>query len=187
LDGSNEDIYFTGTIYDTAVRGSRRVLYLTDGYKKLCDSRVTPSYRKETAAAILSDTLDAAGITSRTITCPAVEIARFASDTITADRCIALLIKTLEEYGFQSLRYFFDARNYFRFGTREDTGVNAGPVFALEVGDNILRRGHGYVEILPMPIRHSQRVSVNGVSWTVSRTDLAVSQNRSRLRIWGAA
>jgi hypothetical protein len=187
VDGRSEHIYFTGTVYDTELRGDRRVLHLTDGYKKLCDTQVVPSYRRETAAAILQDTLEAAGITEAAITCPAVELARFATAAIPADRCIVLLIGALEKHGYTGLRFFFDSANIFRFGTLEDSGVNSGPVFVLESGDTITRRGHGWVEILPLPIRHSQKVSVNGTTLTVIRTDLTVSKSRSRLRVWVAA
>jgi hypothetical protein len=184
-DGDHSDVYFTGAIYDTETRGGLRVLCLSDSYKKLCDTRVTPSYRKETAVVILRDTLEAAGITESRITCPGVELARFSTASISSDDCIRILVKALEEHGYSSLRYFFDAHNVFRFGTLEDTGVNDGPVFFLESGDSILRRSHGWVEVLPLPIRHSQKVSVNGRLLTVTRTDLAVSRSRSRLRLWG--
>jgi hypothetical protein len=187
VSGSEEHIYFTGGIYDVQIQGAYRVLYLTDDFKKLCDTAVTPSYRKETAAAILQDALDAAGITDTKITCPAVEIARFASATVPADRCLDLLIQALEEHGQFGLRYFFDADNRFRFGTREDAAVNEGPVFVLESGDNILRRGNGWAEILPLPIRHSQNITVNGRDMITVRTELTVSKNHSRLRVWGAA
>jgi hypothetical protein len=97
------------------------------------------------------------------------------------------LIQALEEHGQTGLRYFFDADNLFRFGTREDAAVNEGPVFVLESGDNILRRGNGWTEILPLPIRHSQNITVNGRDMITVRTELTVSKNHSRLRVWGAA
>jgi hypothetical protein len=163
------------------------VLYLADGYKKLCGARITPSYRRETAAAIIADVLDAADIQDRDITAPKVTIDRFAERAVDGADCLDLLIKALEEHGYSGLRYFFDSKDVFRFGTMDDSGKNDGPVYALESGGNIIRRGHGWVEILPLPIRHSQKVSINGLVKTAARTDLVVSGRASRLRVWGSA
>jgi hypothetical protein len=170
--------YFTGAICNVYDEGKLRVLELTDGYKKLCDTPVTPAYRKETAKAILQDTLDAAGITETSIACPAVEIGRFSEKSITAARCIDLLIKALEEHGVTGLRYFFDAENRFHFGIDER---NPGAVISFE---NIISAGNGYIEVLPYPIRHSQSVIVDGVARLTLRTELMISRSSSRLRIW---
>lgn len=179
-----QQLLFTGEICSAGIHGAYRNLALTDGYRKLCDTGITAAYRKETAAVILQDTLDTAGITKTAITCPAVEIARFSTERIAADRCIKLLIKALEEYGHKGLRFFFDAEDTFRFGTAGDTGKNEGPVFEFETGKNILKKGMGFIEVLPLPIRHSQTVMVDGAELCASRTDLTVSGIRSRLKLW---
>jgi hypothetical protein len=186
LNGDVEDLYFTGMIYAVKPQGPLRVLYLTDGYKTLCDTEVTPAYRKETAAAILTDTLDAAGITETRVTCPSVEMLHFATAAIPAADCIGLLLKALEEYGQTGLRYFFDVKDVFRFGTLEDTGTNTGSaVYDLKTGEAIVRRGDGWVETLPIPVRHSQKILIDGIETITTRTDLRVSGGRSRLRVWG--
>lgn len=46
-------MYFTVVIYKTYDERKLRILELTDGYKKLCDTKVTTAYRKEMAKAIL--------------------------------------------------------------------------------------------------------------------------------------
>jgi hypothetical protein len=145
---------------------------------------VVNAYRKETAKGILQDTLDAAGITDSSITCPAITLARFSTDTITADMCIDLLIRAMEQHGAGDLRFFFDAENIFHFGTSEDTGRNEGIEIALETGKNIIRRGAGFVETLPLPLRHSQSLTIDGIPVETIRTDLSVSQRRSRLVSW---
>jgi hypothetical protein len=179
-----QHLLFTGEIYSAGVHGAYRNLALTDGYRKLCDTGIIAAYRKETAAVILQDTLDKAGIGNTAITCPAVEMARFSTENIPADRCIKLLIKALEEHGHKGLRFFFDAEDTFRFGTAEDTGKNEGPVFEFETGKNILKKGEGFIEVLPLPIRHSQTVMVDGTELCACRTDLTVSGKRSRLKLW---
>jgi hypothetical protein len=179
-----ESLLFTGKIYNAKTHGAYRDLDLTDGYKLLCDTLVTPAYRKETAKVILQDTLDAAGIGDVKITCPAATLDRFSARSITAGRCLQLLVHALGEYNETGLRYFFDAENIFRFGRYEDTGKNEGPEIILEAGKNIIRTGDGRVEILPMPVRHSQAVTVNGTALKTIRTELVVSQTMSRLVLW---
>jgi hypothetical protein len=177
-------LLFTGVIYDAHVRGAYRNLLLADGYKQLCDTLVTPAYRKEKARVILQDTLDAAQITEAEITCPAVELARFSTVSIPADTCIALLIDALRGYNHRGIRYFFDAHNTLRFGTLEDTGKNDGEPYAFETRKHILRTGPGWIETLPYPIRHSQNITINDTQVITQRTDLLVSQRRSQLKLW---
>lgn len=182
--GGAKSVLFTGEVFDAKERGALRELALTDGYKKLWDTAVTPAYRKEMAAIILQDTLNAAGVESSAITCPSVELARFSSASLPASSCLSLLVKALEEHGHSGLRFFFDAKNVFRFGTLDDTGINEGAAVALESGKNIIRRGPGWVEVLPMAVRHSQAVTVDGVRVVPVRTALAVSRQGSRLTLW---
>jgi hypothetical protein len=176
--------YITGTVYKVYDEGKNRVLALTDGYQKLCDTMVTPAYRRERARRILQDTLDAAGIKDTAISCPDVEVGRFSTMNINGARCITLLIKSLEEHGYKRLRYFFDAENVFHFGTGEDTGRNEGETVAFKSGKNIITKGDGYIEVLPLPIRHSQKITVDGIAMETIRTDLVVSRYRSRLTLW---
>jgi hypothetical protein len=189
LFNEEKHLLFTGEIYSAGTHGAYRDLALTDGYKKLCDTGVVAAYRKENAKVILQDTLDKAEIGKTSITCPAVEVARFSTENIPADLCIKLLLKTLEEHGHKGLRFFFDAGDTFRFGTADDTGKNEGPVFEFETGKNILKKGDGFIEVLPLPIRHSQTVIIDGTEFVTHRTNLVVSGVRSRLILWirGAA
>ena len=182
-------LLFTGVIYSAGIRGTHRELALTDGYKKLCDTNIAVAYRKETAQVILQDTLESAGISDSAISCPSVEVARFSTQKIPADMIIKLLIKTLEEHGHHGLRFFFDKENVFRFGTLEDNGKNEGAVFEFETGKNILKTGNNKIEVLPVPIRHSQEVTVDGKKLIPTRTELYLSGRRSRLVVWlkGAA
>jgi hypothetical protein len=140
-DGGEENLYFTGTVFDARPHGEYFDMALTDDYAKLCKTMVCPAYRKEKAAVILKDTLDAAGITAIKITCPEVTVHRFSTVTIPAGECVSLLIDTLKGYGHTSLRYFFDRDNTFRFGTLEDTAKNEGKPYELESGKNVLRSG----------------------------------------------
>jgi hypothetical protein len=184
VENRDKNILFVGDIYDVKTRGAYYDLSLTDGYKKLHDTMVVNAYRKETAKGILQDTLDAAGITDTSITCPAITLARFSTDSITADMSIDLLIRAMEQHGIQDLRFFFDAKNVFHFGISEDTGKNEGIEIALETGKNIIRRGEGFVETLPLPLRHSQSLTIDGTAVETIRTELVVSQRRSRLVAW---
>jgi len=177
-------LLFTGEIYSAGIHRQHRDLALTDGYKKLYDTLIVAAYRKETASVILQDTLDKAGIDKTAITCPAVELARFSTESIPAYQCIQQLIKALEEHGYKGLRFFFDADNTFHFGTANDTGKNEGNVYEFETGKNILRKGEGWIQVLPVPIRHSQEVKVDGINLIAYRTDMIVSGSLSRLRLW---
>jgi hypothetical protein len=177
-------LLFTGEIYDAKTHGARRDLALTDGYKKLCDALFNPAYRKEKAQVIMEDALGAAGIGDAKTTVPAVELARFSLVSSPVKICFDLLIKALEEHGHHGLRYFFDAENTFRFGTLEDTAVNEGDAVSLETAKSVIRTGAGWVETLPLPVRHSQDVAIDKVPMKTYRTDLLVSQERSRLRLW---
>lgn len=182
--GDEKHLLFTGEIYSTGKHGGYIDMALTDGYKKLCDTSIAAAYRKESAKVILQDTLDAAGIGDAAITCPAVEVARFSTEKIPADRHIKLLIKTLEEHGHSGFRFFFDEKNAFRFGTAADTGKNEGAVFEFESGKNILKKGNGFIETLPLPVRHSMTVKIDGEELIVHRTNMNVSGSRSRLVLW---
>jgi hypothetical protein len=184
VEQEDKHILFTGETYDAKTRGAYYDLSLTDGYKRLHDTMVVNAYRKETAKGILQDTLDVAGISDTSITCPAITLARFSTDRITADMCIDLLIRAIEQHGVQDLRYFFDVEDIFHFGTSGDTGKNEGIELTLQTGKNIIKRGEGFVEILPMPIRHSQSLTIDGVPVETIRTELVVSARRSRLVIW---
>jgi hypothetical protein len=178
-------LLFTGEIYTAGIYGKYRDLVLTDGYKKLCDISIIAAYRKEKAKVILQDILDKAGIDKTAITCPAVELARFSTEKIPADQCIKQLIKAIEEHGHKGIRFFFDAENKFRFGTADDTGKNEGTAFEFESGKNIVRKSDdGWIQVLPLPIRHSQEVSVDGSKLIPYRTDMIISGGMSRLRLW---
>jgi hypothetical protein len=184
IAGEEKNVLFTGAVCDAKTHGPVYELALTDGYKKLCETIVTPAYRKEIVKAILQDILDAAGITDTKITCPSVTLGRFSTSSISAAMSIKLLIAALEEHGASGLRFFFDADNVFHFGTGEDTGKNEGEAIALETGKNIIKTGTGHVAVLPLPIRHSQAITIDGTAMETIRTDLTVSGYRSRLVLW---
>jgi hypothetical protein len=162
IAGDEPVVYFTGTIYKIYEEGNLRVLELTDGYKKLCDTKITPAYRKEQAKMILQDTLDAAGITDTAITCLRVEVGWFSMVSINA----------LEEHGIRGLRYFFDEQDRFHFGKKDDTGKHEGTETVFENGKDIITKGEGYIEVMPYPIRHSQSITVDGVAMQTIRTEL---------------
>ena len=182
-DGSGRNLLFTGEVLSAHASDGILALRLADGHAKLCRTAVTAAYRNETAAAILGDALDAAGIGARAISCPAVEVARFSTGTVPADRLIGLLIKALEEHGHRGLRFFFDESDTFRFGTSKDSGRNEGGTFEFRTGRDILARGEDWIEVLPLPIRHSMTVVVDGRGSRIRRTDLRLSGSRSRLRL----
>ena len=123
-------------------------------------------------------------IGSTAVSCPAVEVARFSTEKVPADKIITLLIKTLEEHGHHGLRFFFDEKNTFRFGTLEDSGKNEGAAFSFETGRNIIKKEDGMIETLPLPVRHSQEVTVDGKKLVTARTELFMSGKRSSLRLW---
>jgi hypothetical protein len=177
-------LLFTGSIYKVYEVGKLRVLALSDGYKKLYNTKVNPAYRKEKAKIILQDTLDAAGIRDTAITCPEVVFGRFSMMNVRAVQCLALLIQALESQGVEGLRYFFDEQDVFHFGTREDTGVNEGEVIAFESGKDIITKGEGYIEVLPLPIRHSRQVLLDGVNRETVRTEVSICRGHSRLKLW---
>ena len=181
--GEEESLLFTGEIYNAKVHEPYRDLTLTDGYKKLCDTGVVTAYRKEMAQVILQDTLGAAGINKTSITCPDVEIARFSTKEMPADRIIKWLIKALEKHEHYGLRYFFDEKDVFHFGTSDDTGKNEGEFFEFETKKSIIKKGDGKIEIFPLPIRHLQKVSVDGKELVPHRTDLHAGGYRSRMTL----
>jgi hypothetical protein len=162
ITNNKTDLYFTGKIYSAAKQDSKRELLLTDSYKKLCDGEYAAAYRKEKAAAILEDILGAAGISDTAITCPDVELARFSTRTLPCRQLIDLLIDALKEHGVTGLTYFFDAKDVFHFGTVSDTGINEGEAYSFESAKNILKTGSAWIETLPAPIRHTQKVTVDG-------------------------
>jgi hypothetical protein len=182
--GTEEYLLFTGEIYSVSVNAKHRDISLTDGYKKLCDTPVIAAYRKEQANVILQDTLDSSGISDTNITCPSVEIHRFSTKEIPAEYIIKLLIKALEEHNHRGLRFIFDEKDTFRLGTAAVSGKNEGVVFSFETGKNIIQKGGGWIEVLPLPVRHTQEVTVDGVTLVTRRTDLKIAGNNSRLKLW---
>jgi len=177
-------LLFTGEIFSVQDMGSLRKVWLADGYAKLCNASVNAAYRKETATAILKDALDAAGIEKTAITCPDVEVARFSTGTVFADRLIEILVGTLAEHGHRGIRFFFDETDTFHFGTSGDAGRNPGETREFKTGANIVAKGDGWIETLPLPIRHSTRAVVDGRKLWVRATELRVSGTTSRLRLW---
>jgi hypothetical protein len=184
ISENTRDLYFSGVIYSANTHGKYRGLLLADSYKKLLETGFIAAYRKEKAAVILNDITGAAGITEKSVTCPDVEIARFSTKRIPARRCVDLLIDALKEYGFGGLVYFFDEKDVFHFGTQADTGKNEGGEETFETGKNITRSGSGWIEVLPRPIRHTQKITVNGKSVVTARTDLAASRISTRLTLY---
>jgi hypothetical protein len=182
--GSEEYLLFTGEVYSVSVSAKHRNLSLTDKYKKLCDTQIIAAYRKEQAGVILNDTLGSSGISEKSVTCPSVLIHRFSTKKIPAEYAIKLLIKALEEHSHMGLRFFFDEKDVFHFGTDADTGKNEGTAFEFETGKNIIRKGAGWIEVLPLPVRHTQNVTVDGKPLVTRRTDLKVAGNNSRLKLW---
>jgi hypothetical protein len=178
------DLYFTGEIFDTSVRGAYRELFLSDSYRKLRLTKFTAAYRKEKAANILDDILGSAGISERKTACPSAELARFSTQTISARACIDLLIGALKEHGAENLAYFFDEKDAFRFGTENDSGKNEGEVFNFESAKDILKRGAGWIEVLPRPVRHTQKITIDGKEAFTLRTDLTVSRKTTRMTLW---
>jgi hypothetical protein len=178
------DLYFTGEVHTAARRDGYRELILTDSYKKLCGTDFTAAYRKEKASFILDDILAAAGITEKSVTCPDVELARFSTLTIKCRNCLDLLIDALKEHGVTGINYFFDEKDVFHFGTKDDTGKNDGEAFGFENAKEILRRGTGWIEVLPRPVRHTQTVTVDGKEAVTVRTELRVSRRLTRLVLW---
>ena len=179
-----KDLYFTGVIYEAARQAQYRVLYLTDGCRKLWRTHFTAAYRKEKAAAILDDVLLAAGVTEKKITVPDVELARFSTAKIPASFCLDLLIDALWPHGVEGLSWFFDQKDIFRFGTVSDSGKNEGAAENFESGKNILRSGADWIEVLPRPVRHTQKIIVNSRELLTVRTDLLISRSSSRLTLW---
>jgi hypothetical protein len=184
ITDNKTDLYFTGKIWSAALQDSKRELLLTDSYQKLCDGEYAAAYRKEKAAAILEDILGAAGISDTLITCPDVELARFSTQTMSCRQLIDLLINALKGHGFAGLNYFFDAKDVFHFGSVSDTGINEGEAYAFESAKNILKTGTLWIETLPAPIRHTQKISVNGREVFTVRTDVTISGKRSRLAMY---
>jgi len=182
--GDDEYLLFTGEIYSVSVSAKHRIIALTDSYKKLCDTPIVAAYRKEQASVILQDTLDSSGIGETSITCPSALIHRFSTKEIPAEYVIRLLIKALEEHSHMGLRFFFDEKDKFHFGTDADTGKNEGDVFEFETGKNILKKGEGWIEVFPLPIRHTQEVKVDGATLVTRRTHLEVAGKNSRLKLW---
>ena len=178
------DLYFTGVICKVCSGDSKRELILADSFKKLCETKYTCAYRKEKASVILEDILGAAGITMTSITCPDVELARFSTGTRPCRLIIDQLIDALVSHGFEWISYFFDAKDVFHFGTVDDTGVNEGEAYEFDTAKNILHTSGGWIETLPAPIRHTQKITVNGAEqWTIM-TSLLISGRKSRLGMY---
>ena len=163
-DKESKDLYFTGTVYKATEIDNYRKLFLTDGYWKLCHTSFTASYRKEKASSIVSDVLDAAGVSEKS-----------------AHLVLDILLDALEEHGAKDITYFFDEKDCFHFGTPKDTGKNTGKTFCFNTKETIFSHSADWIETLPSPIRHSMKVTVDGVSKEVIRTDLTVQEGVSRL------
>ena len=183
-DKESKNLYFTGTVYNATEIDNYRKLFLTDGYWKLCHTSFTASYRKEKASSIVSDVLDAAGVSEKSVTVPDVELARFSTKDIPANLVLDILIDALEAHGVKKLCYFFDEKDCFHFGTTKDTGKNTGGTFRFNTKENIFSHGADWFETLPAPIRHSMKVTVDGVSREVIRTELTVREKVSRLLLY---
>lgn len=183
-DKESKNLYFTGTVYNATEIDNYRKLFLTDGYWKLCHTSFTASYRKEKASSIVSDVLDAAGVSEKSVTVPDVELARFSTKELSAHLVLDILLDALEEHGAKDITYFFDEKDCFHFGTPKDTGKNTGGTFRFNTKENMLSHGADWFETLPAPIRHSMKVTVDGVSREVIRTELTVREKVSRLLLY---
>jgi hypothetical protein len=189
IDGDAERLLFTGAVCAAGATGAYRRLALADGFRKLCSVKAAPAYRKEKARVVLRDLLDAAGVTDTALACPDVELARFSLDERSVARCIRILVKTLEEYGFYGLRWFFDEQDTFHFGTFDDTGKNGdGGVLSFARGKNVYEYWNDFtgsgIAVEALPARHSQAITVDGRDAITLKSDLLVSARASRLSLW---
>ena len=176
---------FTGLIFKITYEYNKTTLHLIDGFLDLCNTRQSLSYRKEKALNILNDILEKAGVAECEITCPDVIFERFVS-SVPANEIIKEIIETLKSYGQdEKYRFFFDTNNVFRFGTLDDTGINPGERFVLKSGVNIITKKGNCITTMPLPIRHSQEIEVDGKSFIPYRTEMIIGSKASRIKIWG--
>ena len=118
-DKESKDLYFTGTVYKATEIDNYRKLFLTDGYWKLCHTSFTASYRKEKASSIVSDVLDAAGVSEKSVTIPDVELARFSTKELSAHLVLDILLDALEEHGTKILPISSMKRTAFILGRQK--------------------------------------------------------------------
>lgn len=177
----------TGWVGHSFFDGRETRLVLRDCPKKYETASLSLSYRKETAARILGDILDAGGVDTRKLTVPSVTLDRFAVEKVAPRDAVRLLVGAMSSYADMSkVRFFFDALGAFRFGTPDDTGANPGESVEFTRAGGIISIGDDYIEALPVPIRHSQTFTLKGDKKTAFRTRLSVTADRSRQEIWYA-
>jgi hypothetical protein len=178
---------FTGWADRSFFDGRETTLVLRECPKKFTEGEVSLSYRKEAASRILSDILDAGGVSTKKVTVPSVKLDRFAVEKVSPFEAVQKLIGAIGSYEDASkIRYFFDEAGAFRFGTPDDTGKNEGEAVEFDEGAGIIAQGDGVVEVPPAPLRHSQAFTLKGSSVTSFRTRLTASPARSRLEVWYA-
>lgn len=176
---------YTGHVMRSYVDRGETALILREAPAKFFDAAISGSYRQEKAPRILSDLLDAGGITQKKVTCPSVMIDRFAFENLPPFLAIGRLVSTLGTYtDISELRFFFDCAGVFRFGTPDDTGKNEGEALSLSDRAGILAERDGALETLPAPLRHSQSFSVRGKTVFATRTWLVSRARHAHLEVW---
>ena len=172
----------TGSVHSIKPHRQRHCVTVVDDWVARRDTAVQLSYIGEEFEVILTDILDEIGIESREISIPAIVPARWSTPTISAERAVSQLTRSLLAFGVaERYRYFVDADGVFRYGTADDVAVNVGELFAFSSTTNIIERSRDTVTTFAYPVRHSQFVTVDNVLRWVTRTRLEVSAARSRL------
>ncbi len=183
----DDAVLFTGEILNVSRVGQYQRHTLSDGCNRLCVHCILPAYRKESASRILSDILDTAGIDTKVMTVPDVVLSRFSSPRISCYTAIVQLVEALGEYGHTDIRFFFDAENRLRFGTFADTAKNTDDEYSFTSNKNIISHRKHIIETFPLPLRHSQIISINGEKRKTIRTELTYAYKKSRLFIHSEA
>jgi hypothetical protein len=186
--GGDEWPLYTGYVETAFPDGSQTACILREGVRKFEFGTVEMSYHKEKADRILADILDAAGIDGRSITCPSVELPRFAVFGVSPLVAVRQLVETLGTFqDMTDTRFFFDAEGKFHFGKTSDTGKNSGPSLTLKTGSGILASQGKRIETVPLPVRHSQAITVESASKTTSGTNLRMGPGGNYLEVDCAA
>jgi hypothetical protein len=175
---------FTGWIECFYESSNMKVAVLRDGTKKFWVDKILESYRKEKAKNILDDCLALSGVNDKKVTMLDVEFARYLLNNQTNNDICEGIIASLYSHGEdKKLQYFFDQNNTFHFGSIEDTGVNESEKFSFDE-KNILRKLKQGFETFALPVRHSQKITVNNEEKTTTKTLLNIFPKNSYSEIY---
>lgn len=181
-DTPNEWTIFTGWVENFYI-DNYLIVFCKNANTFALSKQIAENYTNERAKNIITDLLNIINITSYKVTLPDITLDFVAHGTFC--KILNEFIEALYLYGVENeIHYFFDHNNIFRLGTINDVAIHDySKIFNLD-NTFIFHNLENGIQIIPLPIKHSQKVIYNNQEIWTTRTNLVVYPKYSYMEVY---